>query len=127
MTDLDQLREVGDLVSPPAFDSLVSSAQKRARRTRIVTATASFSFLAAATLGLALANSDGDGAIRPAHLPSLGPSSPTVVLPDGGLSILATPAGEESAPLDAGRYRVPLSDAVAFEVDLPKGTTSNGD
>jgi hypothetical protein len=50
-----------------------------------------------------------------------------VALPDGVLALPATPEGEEPAPVDAGRYHVPLSHHLAFEVDLPQGTTSNSD
>jgi len=120
---------VGYLVSPPSFDSLVTTARKRARRARIVTAAATFSFLAAVGVGLALVHGDGDDAIRPAHLPSLGPATPTGgdSALNGVLPLPATPEGQEPQPLDAGRYHVPLGHSVAFEVDLPQGTTSNSD
>jgi hypothetical protein len=123
MTDLDQLREVGDLVSPPAFDSLRTIARKRSRRARIVTATATLSVLAALGSGVVLADSARDSSIRPARPPSPGPS----VLPDGALRLPATPDGQDPAPLEAGRYQVPLSSTLAFEVDLPQGTTANSE
>jgi hypothetical protein len=50
-----------------------------------------------------------------------------VSLPGGVLALPVTPEGQEPAPLDAGRYRVPLGHSLAFEVDLPQGTTSNSD
>jgi hypothetical protein len=62
--------------------------------------------------------------------PQAGQSTATteiVDLPEGVLPLPETPDGQEPAPLDAGRYHVPLGDSLAFEVDLSKGTTSNSD
>lgn len=56
-------------------------------------------------------------------------SSPTegIALPDGVLPLPEPDEGEEPAPLDAGRYHVPLSDSLAVEVDLPQNTTAHND
>jgi hypothetical protein len=43
------------------------------------------------------------------------------------LPLPETPEGQEPPPLDAGRYYPPLGNSLAFEVDLPQGTTSNSD
>jgi hypothetical protein len=77
------------------------------------------------------ASSEADGAAsQSSGSPQAGQSSSgteTVALPEGVLALPKTPEGQEPAPLDAGRYRVPLSDSLAFDVDLPRGTTSNSD
>jgi hypothetical protein len=43
-------------------------------------------------------------------------------LPDGVLPLPRPSDGEEFAVLDAGRYQVPISDTLAYEIELPQGT-----
>ena len=120
MTDWDQLREVGDQLSPPAFESLVTTADKqRARRARIIAATTALSVLTALGLGLGLVNDDEDGVVQPVKDPSHSVTTEEETLPDGVLALPESDAGADFATLAAGRYRVPLSDTVSFDVDLP--------
>jgi len=88
--------------------------------------------------GLALAacagnGSAGDDAADVATSQSAGPTATDtpsagagdVALPDGVLALPVLGSGGEEPVLDAGRYQVPLSDALAFDVDLPQGTTAH--
>lgn len=88
--------------------------------------------LAAATALLgACSDSDADDD-KPAATPSTSttPTSPATTpaaLPDGVLALPERGAGEDSVDLAAGRYRVALDDALAFEVTLPAGTHAHDD
>lgn len=123
MTDWDQLREIGHQVSPPPYDSLVSTAGKRARRARIITATATLTLLAALGFGTWLVDDDEGGIVQPAQSPSDG----SVTVSDGVLPLPEPEDGEEPGPLDAGRYHIPLSETLALEVDLPQNTIANSE
>jgi hypothetical protein len=106
------------------------------RRTRIL-----HTPIAVATVGILLvacAGNDGDASDEPDDVPSSqsADSTPTeetstaieeVALPEGVLALPAPDAGEDYVILEAGRYRVPLSDTLAFEVDLPRKTEANND
>jgi hypothetical protein len=48
-------------------------------------------------------------------------------LPDGVLALPERGPGEDSVTLAAGRYRIPLDDSLAFDVDLPAGTSAHDD
>jgi hypothetical protein len=56
-------------------------------------------------------------------------SAPTdeVDLPDGVLALPEPDLGADHATLDAGRYRVPLSDTLAFDVDVSGPTYAHDD
>jgi hypothetical protein len=127
MTDWEQLREVGHEVSPPAFESLVTTAGKRTRRARIIAATATLSVLTGLGLGLGLVNDDGDGDgdFQPVKDPSQSVTIEEDSLPDGVFALPDSDPGEDVDHLDAGRYRVPLSDTLAVDIDLPQGAASH--
>jgi hypothetical protein len=59
--------------------------------------------------------------------PTEGTSTPPdeIGLPDGVFALPEPESGEDVDNLDAGRYRVPLSDTLSFDVDLPQGTSSH--
>ena len=129
MTDWNPVRKVGDHVSQPPFESLVATAGKRARRTRIITGVSVCCVLTAAGVSLAVARTDDPRTIGPAKAPSQGLPSANVdtSLPDGVRALPAPQAGQAPRPLAAGRYQVPLTGSLAFEVDLPRGTTADND
>lgn len=121
MADWNSLREVGEDLTPPAFDSLVRTARSRERRTRIAAVTGALALVAGAAVGIGLTRDD-PGPPEPVHDPA-----PVVELP-GGVRLLPDPAdGEDVTTLEAGRYRVPLDDVLAIEVDLPDGSHVEGD
>lgn len=90
--------------------------------------------LAAATALLG-ACSDGDADDDTTATPSSAAStdsgestgSTPAALPDGVLALPETAAGETSVDVAAGRYRVPLDDALSFDVTLPAGSTVHDD
>ena len=120
MADWDQLREVGHEASPPPFESLVAKAGKRDRRARVVVVAATLAVATALGFGVALVNDDEDAHLQPVKDPSPSISNPSedVTLPDGVLA-LPEPDPARLRFLAAGRYRVPLSDTLAFDVDVP--------
>lgn len=127
MTDWDQLRVIGDQVTPLPFESLVSTAHKRDRRRRIVTGSAALALLAVVGAGI-WAVGDGDGrAIQPAKDPSHSVSPRQVELPAGVLPLPRPDANDEAVVTEPGRYRIPLSDKLSLDVDLPPKTSVNGD
>jgi hypothetical protein len=125
MTDWEAMHEIGDRVSPPPFESLVASADHRGRRSRIATGAVTLALLAA--LGFAIGTlNDEDTVLQPAQDPSDSVSTPGNVALPAGVLALPEPDGEEDAVvLEAGRYRVPLSDTLSFDVDVPPGTEAN--
>ena len=58
---------------------------------------------------------------------STGSSPSSAALPDGVLALPEAPAGETAVDVGAGRYRVPLDDALSFDVTLPEGSTVHDD
>jgi hypothetical protein len=48
-----------------------------------------------------------------------------VALPAGVLALPESDGVEDAVVLEAGRYRVPLSDTLSFDVDVPPGTEAN--
>ncbi|GAA4103987.1 hypothetical protein ACFFOS_02500 [Nocardioides kongjuensis] len=116
MADWNSLREVGEDVSPPAFESLVRTARSRDRRNRIAGVAAALAVVGAG-VGIGLHTRDEAGPPEPVHDPT-----PVVVLPDGVRALPTSAVGEEPPALDEGRYRFPLSDTLALDVDLPSGT-----
>ena len=49
------------------------------------------------------------------------------VLPEGVLALPARNPGESAVTLDTGRYRVPLDDTLAFDIDVPGPTYAHDD
>jgi hypothetical protein len=125
MSDWDQLHEIGHRVSSPPFDSLVASAARRDRRSRIVTGAVTLALLAALGFGIGMVN-DEESVLQPAQDPSDSVSTPgQVALPAGVLALPESDGVEDAVVLEAGRYRVPLSDTLSFDVDVPPGTEAN--
>lgn len=91
-------------------------------RTRILrTLTA---FAAAGTLLAACSNDGADNSDKTV----VGSPTPEIsMLPDGVRALPANDPDQTYATLDAGRYRVPLNDTLAFEVDLPAKTYAHSD
>lgn len=116
MADWNSLREVGEDVSPPAFDSLARTARARDRRTRVGVA-AALALVIGAGIGIGLSTRDDAGPPEPVHDPA-----PVVELPDGVRALPTYGPDEEAPPLEAGRYRVPVDDSLALEADFPSGT-----
>lgn len=95
-----------------------------ARRTRIVRITIA---LAVANLLLTACSGASNESVGEAPSSSSTPTSTSAplaggTLPDGVLP-LPEPSGTESfVVVEAGRYRVPVSDTLAYAIDLPQGT-----
>ena len=107
-----------------------------ARRTRILRTP--IALAAVGILMAACADNGGDASDEAGDVSSSQSAGPNpteegstaiddVGLPEGVLALPEPDAGEESVILEAGRYRVPLSDTLSFEVDLPEKTEANGD
>jgi hypothetical protein len=69
---------------------------------------------------------DGPSSRTPAAEESSAPTEENT-LPAGVLPLPAPAPDAESATLVAGRYRVPLGDTLAFDIDLPEGTVAYDD
>jgi hypothetical protein len=90
--------------------------------------------LAATTLLLGACSANGaDTGLETAATGSSGTaaSSGTVVVEESGATdVLPLPGphpGADYATLPGGRYRIPLTDTLAFDVDVPDGTSSHED
>jgi hypothetical protein len=114
MDEWDQVREAGQRVAQPEFGSLVSTARRRQRRDRAFAATAVVGVLVTAVGVGSLWGRDGD-AVQPA----IDPTRPDTV------GVRALPVGTDALDLAAGRYRVPLSGGLAFEIDMPDGSSAD--
>jgi hypothetical protein len=119
MADWEQLRELTHQVAPPDFEALARTARNRKRRARIAAGALAGLVVIGGGFGIA-AIDDDSRIIEPAEDPS-----PSV--PDGVQALPGPDAGTDFASLDAGRYRVPLSDTLAFDIDLPDGTSAHDD
>jgi hypothetical protein len=102
------------------------------RATRILRPTVALAALCtmSATLLAACGGDDKDSSDVAADAPSSQEASPTpspVVLPAGVLALPEPNAEDETVITEPGRYRVALSDTLAFEADLPVDTSVNGD
>jgi len=113
---------MGEDVTPPDFDALVRTARGRDRRARLVGAVVALAVVIGAGVGIGLVIRSEPGPPEPVHDPA-----PVVELPDGVRLLPPHRDGEEAPVLDAGRYRVPLDDELAFDVDLPDGSHAEGD
>jgi hypothetical protein len=127
MTDWDQLREIGHQASPPPFDSLVRTAHQRDRRRRVVTGAATVALVTALGIGAWLANGNGGGNPQPIDDPSESPAPSQVALPESVHALPTPDANDESITTEPGRYRIALSDTLAFDVELPIETNANNE
>ncbi|RHW27924.1 hypothetical protein D0Z08_06460 [Nocardioides immobilis] len=122
MADWEKLRELTYQVAPPDLASLARTARRRQRRAR------AFGVLAALVLvgggiGVAAVGDTDRDTLQPAEDPT-----PTITdTPEDALPLPGRPPGADQVSVDAGRYRIPLSDTLAFEVDLPDETSAHDD
>jgi hypothetical protein len=121
MADWEPLRELTRQVVLPDFESLESTARRRQRRTGTVVALAALLLVGGGIAVSVLGDRDGD--VQPAEAP---PTSPPAA-PGGALPLPAHERGEDSVSLSAARYRIPLDDTLAFDVDVPAGTSAHDD
>jgi hypothetical protein len=125
MTDWDQLRRIGDHVSPEPFESLVATAHQRDRRLRIVMGGAMLTLLTVLGIGIWMIDDDQGRTIQPVKDPSHSATPDRTKVPEGLLPLPTPDANDEAIVADAGRYRVPLNDTLSLDVDLPEKTTVN--
>lgn len=121
MADWDQLRELAREVVPPEFATLERTARRRQRRVGAVVGA-----LAALVLvggGTAVLTRDREGTVEPAK----DPTETHAGVPRAVLSLPEAAPGETVVDVPAGRYRVPLDDTLAFDVDLPDDTSVHDD
>lgn len=96
------------------------------RRSRIIRPAIALTTVAALLAGCA----DDDTSDRTADAessPSVDSTPTESALPGGVLSLPDAGAGQESVKLDAGRYRIPLSDTLSYDIDLAQGTDASSD
>ncbi|WGY03647.1 hypothetical protein QI633_07735 [Nocardioides sp. QY071] len=122
MADWEPLRDLAQRVVPPDFDSLVSTARRRQRRTGIAVGAVTALLLVGGGIVVSTVDDHG-GAIQPAKAPPTSPSD----LPAGVLPLPPHGPDENPVSLAAGRYRIPLDDSLAFDVDLPTDTSAHDD
>ena len=122
MSDLDKLRDLSSQIRPPSFDSLVSTARRRQRRTLAATAVACTAVVAIGAGGFT-----GRGEDRSATVPADHPD-PTAEssvfdpdeppLPDG-VRVLSQDV-DGFVQVEAGRHAVRVSDSLLYQFDLPE-------
>lgn len=113
MADWDDLRDLSVQVAPPPFADLEQAARLRDRRARAMAVAAAG--VVAVGVGLSvLVVTDDRGTVEPAG-PPRGVVDDVRALPEA-------PSGRQLGPLEAGRYRVPLDDALSYDIELPQGT-----
>jgi hypothetical protein len=124
MSDLEQLRGLGDQLRPPPFDSLVATARRRTRRTAALAAACTAVVLVIGG-GALRAGGDDRSAPNPAIAPtrstqSSGPSlDGRTFSPEAG-EVQALPQGRSySATMRSGRYELRLTPTLDYEVDVP--------
>jgi hypothetical protein len=111
MSDLDQLREVGQLLRQPAFEELLETRRRRTRRARIVTASA----LAVAATGAVVALAATGNNLRTDPSP-VGPSpTPTPT------ETFRIPAGQQTITSDLGPGEVHGYDVLATVTNTQPG------
>ncbi len=121
MADWDQIREMAHEVVPPEFATLERTAHRRQRRAGAV-----LSAVAALVLvggGTAVLTGKGEDTVEPAKDPTETPTG----APRAVLTLPEAASGQTVVEVPAGRYRVPLDDALAFDVDLPDNTSVHDD
>ena len=126
MSDLEQLRSLGDQLRPPPFNSLVTTARRRTRRAAAVVAACTAVVLVIGG-GALRAGGDDRSAPGPANPPTrptqtseLGPSRvQRTYSPEAG-EVQALPQGRSySATMRSGRYALRLTPTLAYQVDVP--------
>lgn len=124
MADWEQLRELTQQVAPPDFASLERTARHRQRRARAVVGMAAALVLVGGGLGIAALDDDaGRAPLQPAE----DPTASITDAPDDVLRLPALAEGESAVDLAGGRYRIPLTSDLSFDIDLPGPTTAHDD
>jgi hypothetical protein len=123
VSDLDQLRDLSNQIRPPSFDSLVSTARRRQRRTAGATAAACTALVVAIGAGAYAGRGDQSSAPVPADHPSVNAQS-SVFDPDeptlpGGVRVLSQDV-DGFVKVEAGRHAVRVSDSLLYQFDLPE-------
>ena len=114
MADWEQLREMHDDVVPPDFEGLARTARHRGRRARAALGAVAALVLLGGGFGVAALDRDTDDSGQPVKDPTR-----ITELPDGARDLPGNDAGADFATLAGGRYRIPLNDRLAFDVDVP--------
>lgn len=124
MADWEPLRELTRQVAPADFAVLERTARHRRRRARAAVGALTALILVGGGAGLAALRDDGGRApLEPAD----DPSDLVTEEPETLLTLPERAAGESAVDLRAGRYLIPLTDTLAFEVDVPDPTTAHDD
>ena len=129
MSDLDKLRDLGSQIRPPTFDSLVSTARRRQRRTVAATAAACTALVLAIGAGAFTGRGEDRSATVPADHPNPTPES-SVFDPDepplaGGVRVLSQDV-DGFVPVPAGRHAVRVSKSLLYQFDLPEDSEVYG-
>lgn len=133
MSELDQLRDLGNQIRPPTFDSLVDTARRRRRAAYAAAAIGAACFAVIVALGAGAFTGRGDD--RSAQGPAGSPTNPSQSLPEtsdglfdpfdpdeptlpGGVRVLSQDV-DGFAPVEAGRHAVRVSESLLYQFDLP--------
>jgi hypothetical protein len=124
MADWENLRELTQQVVPPDFGSLERTATRRRRRSRVAVGVFAALVLVGGGVGIAALDDDpGQAPLQPVE----DPSGPTVPDPGSVRDLPDAPPGQRAVELDGGRYEIPLTDTLAFDIDVPDMTTAHDD
>lgn len=123
MADWDQLREMRDDVVPPDFEGLARTARRRAHRARAAAGVLAGLVLVGGGLGVASIDRHTGDRVRPAKDPTGQVTDP----PETARDLPAADAGADYATLARARYRIPLGDGLAFDVDVPDDSYAHED
>jgi len=125
MSDLDQLRSVGNEVRPPSFDSLVTTARRRTRRTAAGVVAAFITVVMLIGGGMRIAGDIDRSAPGPANRPTspsqvtTTPKPTTPTYSPGMGAIFELPQEIGPAILRQGRYAVRVTPTLSYEVYTP--------
>lgn len=123
MADWEQLRELARQVAAPDFDTLARTARARHRRARAALGVLASLVLIGGGVGIAALDDPDRDPVQPAQDPTEGPTD----LPGEVSALPGYDPGKDFATLAAGRYRVPLDDDLAFEVEVPDESYAHSD
>lgn len=123
MADWEQLREMHDDVVPPDFEGLARTARRRTHRARTAAGVLAGLVLVGGGLGIASIDRHAGDRVQPAKDPTGHVTDP----PESARDLPAADAGVDYATLARARYRIPLGDGLAFDVDVPDDTYAHDD
>jgi len=117
MADLDKLRDLGEQVHPPSFDSLVTTARRRGRRAAALTAAG---VVIALVVGSQILSQGGVARTTPpADAPTPSPSPTEPIYSPGVGEVMALPRDTDRATMRQGRYAVQVTSSLSYELDVP--------